>query len=90
MHFLRSEEKEKWIEDYDERETTGPRKRVEDTEVAVQQAQDDMNHAETPGLTPREYEKMFEEILVAIGDSLSDLACSHDGNDGDDEDEEIE
>jgi hypothetical protein len=49
-----------------------------------------MNHAETAGLTPREPEKTFEEILVAIGDSLSDLASSDDGKDGEDEYEEIE
>jgi predicted N-acyltransferase len=36
-HFLSNEEKEKWIEDYVERETAGARKRVEDAEAAVQQ-----------------------------------------------------
>jgi hypothetical protein len=36
-HFLSNEEKEKWIEDYVERETAEARKRVEDTEAAVQQ-----------------------------------------------------
>ena len=35
-HFLSNEEKEKWIEDYVERETAGARKRVEDAEAAVQ------------------------------------------------------
>jgi len=45
-HFLSNEEKEKWIEDYVERETAGARKRVEETEAAVQQEQDDMTHAE--------------------------------------------
>jgi len=37
MHFLSNEEEEKWIENYVERETVGPRKVVEDTEAAVQQ-----------------------------------------------------
>jgi hypothetical protein len=51
MHFLSIEEKEKWIEDYVERETAGARKRVEDAEAAVQEEQDDMKHAEIAGLT---------------------------------------
>jgi len=86
--FLGNEEKEKWIEDYDERETAGAGKRVEDAEAAVQQEQDDMKHAEIVGLMYREPEKMFEKILVAIRDSLSDLASSDDGEDGEDEDDE--
>jgi len=88
MHFLSNEEKEKWMEDYVERETAGARKRVEDAEAAVQQEQDDMTHAEIGGLTSREPEKTFEEMLVAIGDSLSDFASSDDGEDRDDEDDE--
>ena len=87
-HFLSNEEKEKWIEDYVERETAVARKRVEDAEAAVQQEQEDMNHAEIAGLTTREPEKTFQEMLVAIGDSLSDLARSDDGEDGEDEDDE--
>jgi len=89
-HFLSSEEKEKWIEDYVERETAGARKRVEDAEAAVQQEQDDMVHTEIAGLTSREPEKTFEEMMAAIGDSLSDLASSDDGEDGEDEDEDTE
>jgi len=87
-HFLSNEEKEKWIEDYVERETAGARKRVEDAEAAVQQEQEDMTQAEIAGLTSRELEKTFEEKLVAIGDSLSDLASSDDGEDGEEEDDE--
>jgi hypothetical protein len=87
-HFLSNEAKEKWIEDYLERETAGARKRVEDAEAAVQQDQDDMMCAEIAGLTSREPNKTFEEMLVAIGDSMSDHACSDDGEDGDDEDVE--
>jgi len=89
-HFLSNEEKEKWIEDYVERETAGARKRVEDAEAAVQEEQDDMTHAEIAGLTPREPEKTFEEMMAAVGDSLSDLASSEDGEDGEDENEETE
>jgi len=87
-HFLSNEEKEKWIEDYVERETAGARKRVKDAEAAVQQEKDDMTQAEIVGLTSREPEKTFEEMLVAIRDSLSDLASSDDGEDGEEEDDE--
>jgi hypothetical protein len=87
-HFLSNEEKEKWIEDYVERETAGARKRVEDAEAVVQQEQDNMTDAEIARLTSREPAKPFEEMLVAIGDSLSDLASSDDGEDGEDEDDE--
>jgi len=45
-HFLSHEEKEKWIEDDVERETTGARMRVEDAVAAVQCEQEDMKHAE--------------------------------------------
>jgi len=87
-HFLSNEEKQKWIEDYVERETAGARMRVEDAEAVVQQEQDDMPHAEIAGLTSREPEKSFEEMLVAIGDIVSDLANSDDGEDGEEEDDE--
>jgi len=87
-HFLSNEEKEKWIEDYVERETAGARKRVEDAEAVVQQELDDMQNAENAGLTNRELETPFEEMMVAIGDSLSDLASSDNGEDGEDEDDE--
>jgi len=77
--FLSNQEKDKWIEDNVERETAGARKRVEDREAAIQREQDDMTHAEIVRLTSREPEKTFEEMLVAIGDSLSDLASLDDG-----------
>jgi len=40
------------------------------------------------GLTNGEPEKTFQEMMVAIGDSVSDLASSDNGEDGDDEDDE--
>jgi len=40
------------------------------------------------GLTKGEPEKTFQEMMVAIGDSLSDLASSDDGEDEEDEDDE--
>jgi hypothetical protein len=49
-----------------------------------------MVHAEIAGSTSREPEKTFEETMAAIGDSLSDLASSDDGEDGEHEDEETE
>jgi hypothetical protein len=72
-----------------ERETAGARKRVEEAEAAVQQEQDDMTHAEIAGLTSREHDKTFEEMVVAIRDSLSDLASSDDGEDWKDGDNEV-
>ena len=86
-HVLTNEETEKWIGDYVERETAVARKQVEDAEAAVEQEQDDMKHAEIAGLTYREPNKMFEEMLVVIGDSLSDLVSSDDGENREDEDD---
>jgi len=86
-HFISNEEKETWIEHYVERETAGATKRVEDAEAAVQQEQDDTRNADNAGLTNREPEQTLEERMVAIGDSLSDLASSHNREDGEDEDE---
>jgi len=87
-HFLSNDEKEKCIEDYVERETAVARTRVEDAEATVQQEQEDMLDAEIEGLTTREPEKTIQEILVAIGDSLSDVASSDDGEDMEDAVEE--
>jgi hypothetical protein len=87
-HFLSNEERKKWIADYVERETAGATKRVEVAEAAVQQEQDDMTQAEIVGVTSKEPEKTFEEMLVAIGDSLSVLASSDDGEDEEEEDDE--
>ena len=87
-HFLSNEEKEKWIEDFVERETAGARKRVEDAEAAVRQELDNMTHAELAGVTSRKPEKTFEEMLISIGDSLSELATSTNGADGEDENDQ--
>jgi hypothetical protein len=89
-HFLSNEDKDQWIQDYLERETAGARKHVEDAEAAVQQEQDDTRKAENAGLTNRKPEKTFQEMMVAIRDSLSDLASSDNGEDGEEEDEETE
>jgi len=47
--------------------------------------QGDRRNAEEAGLTTREPEKSFVEMLNATGDSLSDLASSNDEEDGEDE-----
>jgi len=88
MHILSKEEKEKWIEDYVERESAGARKRVEDAEAAVQQEQEDMNDAQNARLTNREPEKSFQEMIVSIRDCSSHIASSDDDEDGEDEDDE--
>jgi len=87
-HFLSNEENEKWIEDYVERETAGARKQVEGAEAAVQQERHDMKHAEIAGSLYREPETTVDEMLVTIGDSLSDLASSDEGEDGENEDDD--
>jgi len=46
-----------------------------------------MRNAEKAGLTTTKPEKTFEEMLKAIGDSLSDLASSNDEEAGEDEDD---
>ena len=72
-----------------ERETAVATKRVENRETAIKQEQDDMRNAEKAGLTTTKPETTFEEIVNAIGDSLSDLARSDDEEeDGEDTDNE--
>jgi len=70
-----------------ERETAMARKRVEEAETAIKQKQKDMSNVEKVGLTTRKPEKTFEEILNAIGDSLSHLASSDNEEDAGDEEE---
>jgi len=88
LHFLRNEEKQKWIEDHVERETAGARKRDEDAEAAIGQEQEDTEMAEKAGLMAREPEKAFHEMIVAIIERLSDIASSDDEEAGDDENDE--
>jgi len=93
MHFLSNEEKEKWIEDYEAREIAVARKQVQDAETAIMQELKDMTTAERMGATTKKHETMFEEMLNAITDSLSDLAISHyhqDGEDKEDDEEDTE
>ena len=85
---LSYEEKVEWIEDYVEKETAVARTRVEDAEKAIKQEQEDMRNTEKAGLTSTKHKTTFEEMFDAIGDSLSNLACSDDGENGQDEDDD--
>ena len=87
-HTLSNEENEKWIEDYVKRETAGARQPVEDTDAAIRQEQDDLEMTQNTGLTTREPENTFPAMMVAITDSLSNIASSDDGEDAEDENDE--
>ena len=50
-HFLSNDEKEKWIKDYVERNTTVARKRVQDAETVITQVLNDMTTAPNVGAT---------------------------------------
>jgi hypothetical protein len=89
-HFLSNEEREKWIEDYVERVTPVGRKRVEEGETAMMQEQERMENVEKARSTTTKPEISFEEMLNAIGDSLSVLARSVYEEDGEDEDDDEE
>ena len=82
MHSLSNVEKEKWIKDYADRETAVARKRVEDAETAIEQEHQDIRNAEQAGLTTTKPKRPTEEMLNSTGDSLSNLASSDDGEDG--------
>jgi len=84
-HCLSHEEKQKWIEDFVERETAVARKRVQDAETALMQ---DMLTAENEWATTGKPETLFVEMLNAIGDSLSDLASSDEEQDGEGEEDD--
>jgi hypothetical protein len=74
-----------------EAETTGARKGVEDAEEVAQQEQKETKKSEHTRMMNREAEKKFLGIIVSIGDSMSDLARSDDGeNRGNEVDEEAE
>jgi len=73
-----------------ERETAVARKRVQDAETAMMQEQEHMENVEKGRSTTTKPEITFEEMLNAIGDSLSDLASSEDEEDGEDEDDDEE
>jgi hypothetical protein len=53
----------------------------------MRQEKDDAEAAQNTRLTTRKVEKMFHERMVAIRDSLSDIASSKDGEDGEEHDD---
>jgi hypothetical protein len=90
MHFLSNKERETWIEDYVQRETAVARKRVQDAEKALMQEQEHIENVEKGRSATSKPERTFEEMLNAIGDSLSDRVSSEDEEDGEDEDDDEE
>ena len=89
-HFLSNEEKEKWIENYVERESAVARKGVPDAETVIMQEVKDITTTESTGGTTRKPVTRFEEMLNAIWDSLGNLATSDDEQDGEDEEDDKE
>ena len=82
---LNHKENETWIDDYMERETAVARKPlVEDAETAINQEQENIRSAESGGLISKEPKQTLEEMLDAIGDSLSNLASADNQEDGED------
>jgi hypothetical protein len=69
-HCLSNEEKDKSIEDYIEKETSGARNRVEEAEAAVQQELDNMKHAEITRLMSREPEKRFRQKQMKLDELI--------------------
>jgi len=88
MHFLTNEEREKWIVDYIEREPAVARQALEDAETAIALEQGDGWIAANVGWKIWQPEHTFVEMMLAIGDSLSDLASSNNEQDWEDDDEE--
>jgi hypothetical protein len=89
-HISRNEEREKLFEDYVERETAVARMRVQDTEKAMMQEQELMGNVEKGRYTTIKHGISFEEMLNAVGDSLSDLANSENEEEGGDQDDDEE
>jgi Uri superfamily endonuclease len=65
-HLFRNDEKEKWIEDYLQSETTVARKRVDVAETAIMSEQNNTTTAENLGATTAKPKTTFEQILNAI------------------------
>ena len=84
-HLLSNKEKEKWIEDFVERETAVARKQFLDSETAkIQELKDVTTATGKP-------ETMCKVMLNAIGESLSDLASSDNEQDGEaEEDDQVD
>jgi Uri superfamily endonuclease len=93
MHLINNEENRKWIDDFVDRETTVTTKQVPDAETAILQELNDMTTAENMGATTWKPDTTCEDMFIAIGDSLSDLASSDNeqaGEDGEDDEDDTE
>jgi len=67
---------------------------VDDMETAIKREEEDLGNTEKAGLTTTKSETTYEEIMNAIGDSVSDLASfnnweSGEDKDGDEEDPQL-
>jgi hypothetical protein len=84
-YYVRNEVNGKWILDVVERETAVVTQRVRDAENAVMQ---DLTTADNRHMTSGMPEPTFEVMLYAIGDSLSDLVCADEDQNGEDMDDD--
>jgi hypothetical protein len=81
-HCLSNGQKVKWIEDYLDRGTAMARMRDHHTVTLSMLDQDQMGNVEKGRSTTTKPEITFQEMLNAIGESLSDLTSTEDEQDG--------
>ena len=87
---MTQQEREKWIEDYVERETAVARRRVEEADAAWELEKERLAAEALDGASTASKSKTtFAEMLKGIDDSIDDIATS-DEDDEDDEDEDEE
>jgi hypothetical protein len=88
IHILSNEEKEKCTNHSVGRQTAVARMQIEDAEAAISKEQENTDTTEIVGLMTREPEKMFHKLMVAIRESLSDIASSEDRDNVEEKDDE--
>jgi len=79
-------QKREWIEDYVERETAVAGTRGDNAETVFKHEWEAIRNGDNAGLTTRESEEMFQELIMAIRGSIRDLASSDNEVDTDDAD----
>jgi hypothetical protein len=84
-NWLSNQEKEKWIENFADRETGVARNWVQHAETGIMQKQEDMRNAKTTESRSRKSVNTLGVMLYAIWDSLSNLASANNDEDGEDE-----
>ena len=87
-HIISNEGKEKLSGDYDDTEIAMATKRVQKAQTAIMQEQEHMRNVENARSTTTHPETTLEQMMNAIGDSLSDHSSSADQEDGEDEDDD--